>query len=241
MRRFLAVIVVSLMVFAIMAVASCSGKGGRSFYAPPPGFIFGTYYPDVEEAHSVVGLTLVSADQSPTGTAEAIYAAENPLGAFDEEASLGGFAIVNNETYFRIFDFGTGEYFDGLQSLDPNGDGYADSVDITMRWLPADAVRTPYASGWALVGGADYLPHALFVGNFVFYLPINQQFVNSNLVIATWNGDSWSAFGGSFSVVPHPLDAYRSYYVVEIRDYTGNLTAFGVFAPVHTGGTGVAD
>ncbi len=221
MRRLLGVFLVLLIAGIVVGITNCSGSGGRKSIAPPPGFAGGAYLPLIGGADSgLIDLVL--------SNGFALYDAESSLGAFDPLTG-GGFAFVDGETYFS-----------GLSAFDLNGDGVMDQVSATMRNLPADAINAGYLAGYALVGGADYLPHELSVGNFVFYLPINQNFANASLVLAFWSTASpgvWVPFGFTGSVVPHPnQDRFPGIKVVEVRGYSGYLGPIGVFAPFHTGG-----
>ena len=236
MRKLPGLFTFILITGVILALVSCSGTGGRRLVTYP-GFFTDIYYPVVEAIQLGDALTLLDNPASPTGK-DAFWAGANDIANFDS-LSFGGLAFVRNESYFRIFDFLTGEYYGGLQSLDANGDGYPDSVEITMRALPNSAVNTPYSPNFALVGGADYFPHELYVGNVILYLPINQAFANATLYLARWEpGSSWVPAGVIGDVIDHPLAAFAGKKVYEIRGYTGFLGAFGIFAQIHSQGTG---
>lgn len=218
MRRLFAIFFVLLVAGFVISVASCSGSGGRRSLPLPPSFF--DFYPEFTGADSgMVNLTVMEG--------AAYYNGESDLGAFDDTTG-GGFAFVDEQTYFY-----------GLDANDTNGDGFMDWVAVSMRALPAEAINTPYASGYALIGGADYLPHELGVGGFIFYLPINQAFANvSSVEVATWvPGGSWHFFG-TFPVSLHPDQTkFPNFRVIEIRDYLGNLGALGVFIPYHSQGS----
>ncbi len=223
MRRFLGVFVVLLIAGAVLAVSSCSGSGGRRTIPPLPGFAAGAFYPLVEGADSGLWSLVLT-------NGFALFNSDSSYAAFDD-ASGGGFAFVDEETFFY-----------GMDSYDLDGDGFMDQVAMSMRWLPATAVETGYIAGYALVGGADYLPHELGAGNLVLYLPLNQAYRNSSFVLAWWNGSSWEPIPSdtysTASIVLHPDAAFSGIYVVEVRDFNDFLGPIGVFAPFHTAGVG---
>jgi len=237
MRKLPGLFAFILITGVILALVSCSGTGGRRL-VPSPGFFTDLYYPLIEPVEVGDVLTVLDNPASPSGK-DAFWAGTQDIANFDS-LSYGGLAFVRNESFFRIYDFTTGEYFSGLEGLDTNGDGYPDSVTITMRALPNSAVNTPYLTNYALVGGADYFPHELYVGNIILYLPINQAFANAPLLLAQWEpGQGWISTSVTGSVIDHPLSAFAGKKVFEIRGYSGFLGAFGIFAQVHSqGGAG---
>ena len=244
MRKLYGLVAVALLVAAILALASCGGSGGRNIFALPFNYLGSSLLPFVEGADSgEVALTFSAADQ------RAYWVGNESLGAFDD-ASAGGFVFINETTSFDIWNDAAGAYYDHLGVFDVNGDTFADSIAVYMRAMSASAGEAEIGAGFAKIGGAGYGPGDLWVQNMNLYLPINQTYADQPVTVYRWqamhgatadgtSAGSWLPLTGfAYSVRLHPYSGFGSWYVVEILNYTGFLSQFGVFIPWHTAGYG---
>jgi len=245
MRRLFGLMAVAALVAAFLALASCHGSGGRNIFALPGGFFGGSLLPYVESADAGnVPLTFSAADQ------RAYYHGDMSLGAWDDQASAGGFVFVNDTTSFDIWNDAAGAYYDDFAFLDTNADTYPDFVSVWMRAMSTPAAETEIGAGYAKVGGCSYGPGDLWVQNMNLYLPLNQAFYDRAVSLYRWNpahsasyvgqtAGVWTPVTGfSYSVRLHPFSAFGSMYVVEVLNYTGFLDEFAVFILYHTAGQG---